>query len=86
MTDNTTPATEPATASLQTDTTTDARSVRAETVTWGAILLSIAALFFAGTQLDLAEVNGGIVLAWSALGLGAVLVIGGLVAAIFRKR
>ena len=65
---------------------TDARPVRAGTVIWGVILVAIAAMYFAITQVDLDEVSGWVILAWSILALGAVLVVGGLVAALTRHR
>ena len=66
--------------------TTDARPVRAGTVTWGVIMVAIAAMFFATAQVDLDEVSGWVILAWGILALGAVLVVGGLIAAVTRGR
>lgn len=70
----------------QPGTAPDARPVRAGTVVWGVIMVAIAAMFFATAQLDLDEVSGWVVLAWGILALGAVLVVGGLIAAITRRR
>jgi hypothetical protein len=63
----------------------DARPVRPGTVIWGVIMVAIAAMFFATAQLDLDEVSGWVILAWGILALGAVLVVGGLIAALTRR-
>lgn len=64
----------------------DARPVRAGTVVWGVIMVAIAAMFFATAQLDLDQVSGWAILAWGVLALGAVLVVGGVIAAATRRR
>jgi hypothetical protein len=88
MTDNTEPTTPiyGASASASPAATTDARSVRPGTVIWGVIMVAIAAMFFAVAQVDLDEVSGWVVLAWGILALGAVLVVGGLIAAVTQRR
>lgn len=63
----------------------DPRPVRAGTVIWGVIMVAIAAMFFATAQLDLDEMSGWVVLAWGILALGAVLVVGGVIAALTRR-
>jgi len=80
MTENTQP-----TVPFQPEPTTDARPVRAGTVIWGVIMVAIAAMFFATAQLDLDRISGWVILAWGALALGAVLVVGGLIAAMTRR-
>jgi hypothetical protein len=83
MTENTQPTVplsgEPTTAA-------DARPVRAGTVIWGVIMVAVAAMFFATAQLNLNQVSGWVILAWGVLALGAVLVIGGVIAAVTRSR
>ena len=64
---------------------TEARPVRAGTVIWGVIMVAIAAMFFATAQLDLDEVSGWVVVAWGILALGAVLVVGGVIAALSKR-
>ncbi|MEX1079667.1 MAG: hypothetical protein WED09_11225 [Homoserinimonas sp.] len=88
MTDNSTQSTEPITeaTTLTAEPSPDARPVRAGTVVWGVIMVAIAAMFFATARLDLDAVSGWVVLAWGILALGAVLVIGGVIAALTRKR
>jgi hypothetical protein len=89
MTDNTEPTTpinESTAPSSFPATAADARPVRAGTVIWGVIMVAIAAMYFAITQVDLDEVSGWVILAWSILALGAMLVVGGLVAALTRRR
>lgn len=81
MSDSSTQPTVP----ISSEATTDARPVRAGTVVWGVIMVAIAAMFFATAQLDLDEVSGWVVLAWGILALGAVLVVGGLIAAVTRR-
>lgn len=61
------------------------RPVRPGTVIWGVIMVAIAAMFFATAQLDLDEVSGWVILAWGILALGAILVVGGLIAALTRR-
>lgn len=85
-TEPTMPITEASAPSSATATIPDARPVRPGTVIWGVIMVAIAAMFFATAQLDLDEVSGWVVLAWGILALGAVLVIGGLIAAVARRR
>lgn len=87
MTDNTEPTMPIHEASAPTSpvATTDSRPVRAGTVIWGVIMVAIAAMFFATAQLDLDAVSGWVVLAWGVLALGAVLVVGGLIAALTRR-
>lgn len=80
MTDSTEP-----TVPLQPETMPGARPVRAGTVTWGVIMVAIAAMFFATAQVDLDKVSGWVILAWGVLALGAVLVVGGLIAALARR-
>ncbi|MHA6669209.1 hypothetical protein ACX3O0_10120 [Homoserinimonas sp. A447] len=63
----------------------DARPVRPGTVIWGVIMVAIAAMYFATAQVDLDEVSGWVILAWGILALGAVLVVGGLIAALTRR-
>lgn len=82
MSDNSTQPTIP----ISSETPADARPVRAGTVVWGVIMVAVAAMFFATTRLDLDEVSGWVVVAWGVLALGAVLVIGGLIAAATRRR
>jgi hypothetical protein len=48
-------------------------------------MVAIAAMFFATAQLDLDEVSGWVILAWGILALGAILVVGGLIAALTRR-
>lgn len=85
MTDNTQP-TVPFTSQNGYDPVpADARPVRAGTVIWGVIMVAIAAMFFATAQADLDEVSGWVILAWGVLALGAVLVVGGVIAALTRR-
>jgi hypothetical protein len=67
-------------------TETDDRPIRAGTVIWGVILVAVAAMYFATAQADLDEVSGWVILAWGILALGAVLVVGGLIAAASRRQ
>jgi len=60
-------------------------SVRVGTIVWGFILIGVAALFFAGTQFDLAGFNPAVVATWAVLGVGALAVIGGVLGALFRR-
>lgn len=62
------------------------RTVRVSTVVWGFILMAIAAWFFTFAQIDLSGVAPGVLLAWVALGIGALAVVGGVVGALFRRR
>ena len=67
------------------DSTTDRREVRVGTVVWGFIIIGVAVLFFLGSQWDLGRFNPALVTAWTVLGIGTLAVIGGLVAALFRR-
>ena len=64
----------------------DNRGARTGTVVWGFIILGVAALAFTATQWDLSEYHPGIITAWVAVGIGGLAIVGGLVAAIFRRR
>lgn len=64
----------------------DHHGARTGTVVWGFIILGVAALAFTATQWDLSEYHPGIITAWVAVGLGGLAIVGGLVAAIFRRR
>lgn len=67
--------------------TTDARgAARAGTIIWGVILLVVAALYAADIVFNLDVVHGWMVVVWGALGLGALLVVGGLIAAATRRK
>jgi hypothetical protein len=88
MTDNTEPTMpihEPTVPASAEAAVADARPVRPGTVIWGVIMVAVAAMFFATAQLDLDEVSGWVILAWGVLALGAVLVVGGLIAALTRR-
>lgn len=62
------------------------RPVRIATVIWGFILLSIAALFFAITQIKVTNVNLGIIGAWVVIGIGSLAIVGGLIGTAMRRR
>lgn len=62
------------------------RGARTGTVVWGFIILGVAALAFTATQWDLSDFHPGIVTAWVAVGLGGLAIVGGLIAALFRRR
>jgi hypothetical protein len=62
------------------------RPVRTGTVVWGFILIGIAALFFAGTQIDLGGLDPAVVAVWVVLGIGVLAVIGGLIGMLVRRR
>ena len=62
------------------------RPVRIATVIWGFILLSIGALFFAATQIDLTNANLGIISAWAVIGIGSLSIVGGLIGTAMRRR
>lgn len=85
---NDTTSTQASTAPTNGTATTDTtyRGARAGTVVWGFIIIGVAALAFTATQLDLSVYHPGVVLAWVAVGIGALAIVGGLVAAIFRRR
>lgn len=80
-----TPASTTANATTSTTTTTY-RGARTGTVVWGFIILGVAALAFTATQWDLSAYHPGIIAAWVAVGIGALAIVGGLIAAIFRRR
>lgn len=61
------------------------RTIRVATVVWGFILMAIAAWFFTFAQIDLSGVAPGVVVAWVALGIGVLAIVGGLVGALFRR-
>lgn len=67
-------------------TATDYHGARTGTVVWGFIILGVAALAFTATQWDLSAYHPGVITAWVAVGLGALAIVGGLVAALFRRR
>lgn len=62
------------------------RGARTGTVVWGFIIMGVAALAFTATQWDLGEYDPGVIAAWVAVGIGALSIVGGLVAAMFRRR
>lgn len=62
------------------------RGARTGTVVWGFIIIGVAALAFTTTQWDLSEYHPGVVAAWVAVGIGALAIVGGLIAALFRRR
>lgn len=64
----------------------DFRGARTGTVVWGFIIMGIAALVFATTQWDLSVYHPAVIAAWTVVGFGALAIVGGLIAAIFRKR
>ena len=61
------------------------RPVRVSTVIWGVILLALAALFVTTRVLEPDLVDGWTALAWGGLGLGAILIAGGIAAAVRRR-
>jgi hypothetical protein len=66
--------------------TTDARPrIRVGTIIWGLILVAVAALYVGNAIFDLDAVDGWKVITWGALALGALLVVGGLIAAATRR-
>ncbi|TQL48872.1 hypothetical protein FB562_1979 [Homoserinimonas aerilata] len=66
--------------------TTDARRpVRTGTVVWGVILLAAAGFFVATRVVFLDQLDGWAVLAWSAIALGAIFVVGAIAAALRRR-
>ena len=62
------------------------RTVRIDTIVWGFILLGIAAFFFTLVQFDLSRFNPGVIAAWVAIGIGSLVIVGGLVGALVRRR
>lgn len=65
---------------------TTTRPARGSTITWGMILLVIAALYGAGLLIDVDLVDPVLALAWGITGLGVVVVLVGLIAAATRRR
>ncbi|WP_403022989.1 hypothetical protein [Salinibacterium sp. GXW1014] len=56
-------------------------------IVWGTILVIIAALYAVQVAVDLGAIGGiDISPAWIVLGLGGLLVVGGLAAALTRRR
>ena len=66
-----------------TDTTTEPLKPRVGTIVWGSILLVVAAVAIAASQLDFGDVTPAVVV-WSVVGFGAVLVVAGIATAIVR--
>ncbi|HRN30090.1 MAG TPA: hypothetical protein PK781_10960 [Terrimesophilobacter sp.] len=64
----------------------EVRGARTGTVVWGFIILGVAALAFTARQWDLSEYHPGVITAWVAVGLGGLAIVGGLIAALFRRR
>lgn len=56
---------------------------RGGTITWGVILLAVAALAIFGASLDLTQLTGTTVL-WGVVGLGALIIVAAIIAAIIR--
>ena len=56
---------------------------RIGTIVWGSILLVVAAVAIAASQLDFGDVTPAVVV-WSVVGFGAVLVVAGIATAIVR--
>lgn len=73
------PATSPATTPQRRP------GVRVSTIIWGVILLIVAAFFVAGQFVSFEGVGVFVALSWATLGLGVVLAIGGIIAAISRR-
>jgi hypothetical protein len=71
---------------LHQDTQPNTRPARGSTITWGMILLVIAALYGAGLLIDIDLVDPVLALAWGITGLGVVVVLVGLIAAATRRR
>ena len=88
MTDETTPLFTP---EAETETVRDGAAPartqrpgpRGGTITWGIILIAIAALAVFGASLDLTQLTGATVL-WGVVGLGALIIVAAIVAAIIR--
>lgn len=80
-TDNMTPDADSSSSPYRND-----RGARIGTVVWGFIIVGVAALVFTSTQWDLSVYHPGIIVAWTVVGFGALAIVGGLIAAIFRKR
>lgn len=66
--------------------TAEPRRVLPATIVWGCILLAIAALYGVRVAGELDLVQFELRPAWVALGIGAILVVGGLAAAVSRRR
>jgi hypothetical protein len=62
-----------------------ARRVRAGTIVWGFLLFAIAALFFAGAQLDLSKYDGMVITTWVVLIVGALTLLGGILGALLHR-
>lgn len=67
-------------------TTLENRGARTGTVVWGLIIMGVAALAFTATQWDLSVYHPAVITAWTVVGIGALAIVGGLLAAIFRRR
>lgn len=83
MSDNTSAADNMAAHS---ETTLENRGARTGTVVWGLIIMGVAALAFAATQWDLSVYHPAVITAWTVVGIGVLAIVGGLLAAIFRRR
>lgn len=64
----------------------ESRGARTGTVVWGLIIMGIAALAFTATQWDLSVYHPAVITAWTVVGIGVLAIVGGLLAAIFRRR
>lgn len=63
------------------------RRVLSGTIVWGVILVIVAALYAVQVAIDLGAIGGiEISPAWIVLGVGGLLVVGGLAAALTRRR
>lgn len=65
--------------------TPERRGPLAATVVWGCILLLVAGIYGVQLAFDLDLLAGSPSPAWLLLGLGAILVVGGLIAALTRR-
>jgi hypothetical protein len=79
-------APEPADATTPTSTRPEERRILTGTVVWGGILLVFAALYGATAAADLDLIDVTLSPAWIILGVGALFVVGGLIAAIGRRK
>lgn len=86
MDDATTPLPHQATASGTDAAPAGSRPARASTIVWGMILLVVAALYAARLLIDFDLVDPVPALAWGITGLGAAVVVVGLIAAATRRR
>ena len=59
---------------------------RSTPMIWGAILISVAALFLVATFVDLSGFSRGVITAAAVAALGGLLVLGGIIAAVARSR